>query len=101
MDSVELSSSRIPEEELTHLILTLTDAFQLSAAGEARRGYLKVLGGLVRMGQLTQEQNDWARDLHAHWKRALQEYLERNPGADAADRLWGAEPSEERVGGER
>ena len=98
MDFAGPSSSCIPEEELTYLLLTLTDAFQLSAAGEPRRGYLKVLGGLVRVGRLTYEHQPWVRDLRAHWTRALQEYVDRHPGIDLEDQLRIAEPREERVG---
>lgn len=90
MDSQDLSTPRIPDEEITHLLLTLTDAFQLAASGDSRRGYLKVLGGLVRSSGFTLDQHAWAQDLRAHWDRALKAYLERHPDADLADafRIW-------------
>ncbi len=76
---VQAGEQEIPPEEVTRLLLCLTDALELAAQGEPGRGHLKLLGGLVRAASLRKENAAGAERLYAYWEKALATYRAQYP----------------------
>lgn len=66
----------VPNDELVHLVLVISEAFAVAAQGRVPRGYMLLRDGLF---QARRSDAPYAKEFAILWQRSLERYKEEFP----------------------
>lgn len=67
----------LPTNEIDTLTMTVTDAIDLAAEGNAADGYTALLAGLQRAEEIAEEGVEWGPELVERWRTACSNYAKQ------------------------